>query len=193
MKSVAEIVKICGVTSVDDALLAVQYGANALGFNFYPRSPRYIQPGEALEIIERLPEEVLTVGVFVGHRLHGSARISAVQIHGLRFEDEVPQTDARIFVAVTPEEVDRFPNHELIIDSSWGRGQRADWQALQSLQRPYILSGGLTAENVAAAIRLLKPAGVDVCTGVESSPGRKDPDKLRRFLENARRAYERAT
>lgn len=203
------IIKVCGITNLDDALRSIALGANALGFNFYRKSPRYMEPQRAQRIIEKLPNSVLCVGVFVwstaiwplphgrGSAVSGqlsvvSCQLSALQLHGLSAESDVPKTNERLFIATSPSLAPRFPNYELIIDTSWGRGKKADWEKLRDFKRPYILSGGLTSQNVSEAIRLLHPAGVDVCTGVESSPGKKDPAKLKRFLESALRAYEKA-
>ncbi len=182
------IIKVCGITTLEDALLSVKLGANALGFNFYRKSPRYICPGQAAQIIARLPREILAVGVVVGRP--GEAEMSctpALQLHGLRSEEELADIPNRVFVAVSPEETNLFRAREIIVDGSWGTGKKADWESLLGLSRPYILSGGLTPENVGEAIMKLRPYGVDVCSGVESSPGRKDPDKLRIFLGEVQR------
>ena len=93
-------------------------------------------------------------------------------------------------MATGPAEIELFPNSDLLIDTSWGRGIAADWESLRSVPRPFILSGGLTPSNVCEAIRLLHPLGVDVSSGVELSPGRKDPEKIRQFLQNVRRATD---
>jgi phosphoribosylanthranilate isomerase len=111
-----------------------------------------------------------------------------LQCHGVESPEEVPLSGRRIWFAVSPETIDRFRDHEVIIDSSWGQGRLADWDRVASIRRPYILSGGLTPENVASAIERLRPAGVDVCSGVESLPGRKDPHKLIKFLKEVERA-----
>ena len=195
------IVKVCGVTTLEDARRCVQWGANALGFNFYLLSPRYIQPESALRIVEQLPEDVLSVGILVldparSERQRPDFPVSpqhcwpdfrlatkAVQLYGLDAESQIPETDQRTLVATTLETLPRFPNCEVVIDSSWGTGRREDWEALAQLKRPFILSGGLTPENVGEAIRRLQPAGVDVCSGVESSPGKKDAGRLKAFLE----------
>ncbi len=192
------LIKICGITSREDALVSVEWGANALGFNFYPPSPRYTDPREVESILEHLPEQVLKVAVVVVSS--GDAQrtvedissrvpsIDAFQLHGLRSESEVPSTKKRLFIATSPVEAESFANHEILIDTSWGRGQKADWEQLPHLDQSFILSGGLDPQNVLEAIRLLQPAGVDVCSGVEQSPGIKDAGKVRRFIEAARRA-----
>lgn len=187
------IIKICGITSVDDALLALQEGANALGFNFWPSSSRYILPETARRIIVEARRHFnsgsfLTVGVLVGSAGWEKTPTDVLQLHGFANPDLLPKTERRIWVAVSPETVKYFPSSEILIDSSWGSGQLADWGKLEGLRRPYILAGGLTPENVASAIERLRPAGVDVCSSVERSPGRKDPQKLKRFLGEVKRA-----
>ncbi len=180
----SRMIKICGITRLEDALDSVRWGANALGFNFYPKSPRYIEPAAAAAIIERLPEGVLTVGVFVRQvDAEAAALVQAVQIHGLERPEEVPQLPQRVLVATSPERAPLFDGCEIVIDTSWGSGRLADWDAVGRLGRPYILSGGLDPGNISLALERLRPAGVDVCSGVEASPGIKDPAKLRAFLK----------
>ncbi len=192
------LVKICGITNLDDALSSVRLGANALGFNFYPKSPRYLDPEQVEGMLSEIPDHVLTVAVMVVGDEDGLSApsevvgrvpsIGAFQLHGLHRESEIPTCEKPLFVATSPMEVDRFPNHEILIDTSWGRGKTANWEELRKIDRPFILSGGLRPENVAEAIELLQPAGVDVCSGVEAAPGTKDAGKLRRFMENVRGA-----
>jgi phosphoribosylanthranilate isomerase len=197
------IIKVCGITSLEDALISVELGANALGFNFYPRSPRFIDLEDAGRICEKLPEDVLKVGLVVfqsqspasdcvestGSVSSGSLRtliglgLDAFQFHGLREPGQIPDVGKRVFIATSPELAGRFPLNEIIIDTSWGSGTRADWDLLKRTVRvPYVLSGGLTPGNVSEALSRLDPVGVDVCSGVELAPGKKDPDKLRLFL-----------
>ena len=197
------IIKICGITNLEDARCSIECGATALGFNFYGKSPRYIEPERAEEIVKQLTDGILTIAVIVvtGHqtakfanvrensRISRSSFVTALQLHGLTSESQIPSTHKRVFVATSSASADRFPHQELIIDTSWGRGQKADWDELKKLRRPFILSGGLTPENVAEAIRKIRPAGVDVCSGVESSPGKKDPDKLKRFVQTVRSSF----
>lgn len=188
------LIKICGITNLDDALNSVQLGANALGFNFYPRSPRYLDPERVEEMLAKIPDHVLTVAVMVVVGEEGLSAPSAVlervpsidafQLHGLHHESEIPSSEKPLFIATSPTEADRFPNHDILIDTSWGRGRKENWQDLQKIDRPFILSGGLRPENVAEALQLLNPAGVDVCSGVERKPGIKDDGKLKRFVEN---------
>lgn len=203
-------VKICGITNWPDARLACDAGAHALGFNFYPPSPRSLSPAAAWEIRRRLPPFVEAVGVFVNWApaavgtLAASLRLQAAQLHG----DETPKAVAalaRRIAVIKVLRVDRsFSLARLakyraasafLLDGSragqyGGTGQRGDWglarRAAQS--RLIILAGGLTPENVAAAIRAVRPYAVDVASGVESQPGKKDPVKLREFVQEAERA-----
>ncbi|HXK59839.1 MAG TPA: phosphoribosylanthranilate isomerase [Acidobacteriota bacterium] len=192
------IVKICGITSVEDALLALELEANALGFNFWPSSPRYVSPESAQRIISEVqkhfdPSSFLTVGILVGTQGWEQAPTEVLQFHGVRDAAGLPETGRRTWVAVTPQLADRFPSSEILIDSSWGQGKVADWEEVARVNRPFILSGGLGPENVYASIEHLRPVGVDVCSGVEKSPGRKDPEKLKRFLGEVKRAIHGTT
>jgi phosphoribosylanthranilate isomerase len=184
------IIKVCGITCLEDALEALNCGANALGFNFHPPSPRCVSLSTAERIISRLSTEVLTVAVYVHPHKPDGFPCSALQIHGAAGEADLP-TGRRTFVAVDVDGIDRFPDSEIIIDPSWGTGRQADWRRLQAVSRPYVLSGGLTPENVGYAVRLLAPYGVDVCSGVESSPGFKDHQKMKEFMEEVFRATSR--
>ena len=184
------ILKVCGITCVEDARWAVQCGANALGFVFYPESPRCVTVSLASRIMGSLPSSCLKVGVFVGSPEAAPApELDILQLHGLDSEREIRDFGKRVWIAVEPAETESFPNYDLFIDSSRGKGVKADWQSLKSVRRRFILSGGLTPENVGEAIRMLNPIGVDVSSGVEESPGRKDPHKIRLFLRNARERY----
>ena len=194
------LIKICGVRQLDEALCAIDGGSNALGFNFYPGSPRYIDPAAAQEIIVRLPQDILTVAVMVVEESSVKESIGALrervpslgsfQLHGLRCKVKMSAIEERIFIAAAPSDASCFPDHEVIIDTSWGGGKIEDWEQVGQIKRPFILSGGLTSENVAEAITLLHPAGVDVCSGVESAPGIKDREKVKRFLKNVRCVLE---
>ena len=194
-------VKICGITNLDDALSSVRLGANSLGFNFYPKSPRYIDPEEVDRMLPEIPQHVLTVGVIVVSGEDGFSATSAVvkrvpsigafQLHGLHNESEIPLSDKPLFIATSPMEAHCFPEHEILIDTSWGRGKSENWKELRRIDRPFILSGGLRPGNVTEALELLQPAGVDVCSGVEREPGIKDVGKLKRFMENVREAVRR--
>jgi len=196
-------VKICGITRLDDARLAAELGAAALGFNFYPPSPRYILPAAAAAIIRQLPPLVMAVGVFadeteaehVATVAHG-ARVNAVQLHGPRFPlASGALQDYPVIRAVTVRE--RKDLEDLIPQAAGGflldnfdpkliggTGKTADWSLAREATRygNVILAGGLTPANVAQAIREVRPYAVDVASGVESAPGIKDPAKLRAFF-----------
>jgi phosphoribosylanthranilate isomerase len=186
------ITKICGITSIEDARVALDLGANALGFNFWPSSPRHLTLASAWTILDELHlrfrnSSFLSVGVLVGLEGWQSVSTDVLQIHGLHSPPN-PALDRRVWFATGPESSDVFAQHEIIIDSSWGQGRVPDWDKVALVRRPYILSGGLTPENVGEAICRLQPAGVDVCSGVESRPGRKDYTKMKRFLREVERA-----
>ena len=200
-------VKICGITELEDACLAVELGAAALGFNFYPPSPRYVLPGVAAAIIRQLPPLVMAVGVFadetkpdeVAAVAHG-ARVNAVQLHGPRFPavsgtlTEFPIIRAvSIREAKDLEELEALTAGALLLDHFdpkliGGTGKTIDWTLARKAKRygPVVLAGGLTPANVAQAIREVRPFAVDVASGVESAPGKKDPGKLRAFFEAVR-------
>jgi phosphoribosylanthranilate isomerase len=203
-------VKICGITNSADARAAVDAGANSLGFNFYPKSPRFIAKADAAKIRTQLPTEVDSVGVFVNAdsaevaALIAEIRLSVAQLHG----DESPETVADLARAVKVIKAFRagadFPLATLddypaasafLLDAAQtgqygGTGRAADWPLAQAAAATHriILAGGLKVDNVADAIRYVKPYGVDVASGVEHIPGRKDHGKLREFIQEVRRA-----
>jgi len=204
-------VKVCGITNLDDALLASNLGADALGFNFFPASPRYIDPGSAGVIIRQLPPLVAMVGVFVNvetpEELLRMARASGVQVlqlHG----DETPEychalrpwpliKAVRVGNGPPGDDPSRYPVQAFLLDARddvlfGGTGRTFDWKDASAIgrSRPLILAGGLNPGNVARAIRTVDPYAVDVCSGVERSPGCKDPGRLKKFMDevsNARR------
>ncbi len=201
-------VKICGVTEADDALLAAGLGANAIGMIF-SASSRRITNAQARDVVHRLPGEVMTVGVFRDEgrervvRTANEIGLQAVQLHGSESAEETHWIGERVRSVIKAFAVDdpalgkavenptAYGPHRLLIDSSTpGSGQVFDWTRLEDTvgDRPYVLAGGLIPENVAEAIEMLDPWGVDVASGVEASPGRKDPAKVRRFIAAARAA-----
>ncbi|NOT46189.1 MAG: phosphoribosylanthranilate isomerase [Acidobacteria bacterium] len=205
-------VKICGITSLADARNAVECGADILGFNFYKGSRRYVDEGYAESIVERLQSNVLKAGVFVNHQLdeivdaEGIAELDILQLHGDEDIDFVhalrTKTDAIIIKAfrVGPDfdesEVVKFPVDGVLLDSyspvsRGGTGMQFDWAVARSLigriNKTY-LAGGLTPDNVADAVRTARPYAVDVASGVESSPGKKDPKLVEAFIKNAKNA-----
>ncbi|NOQ52422.1 MAG: phosphoribosylanthranilate isomerase [Desulfuromonadaceae bacterium] len=200
-------VKICGITNLEDALQAVEAGADALGFVFYHRSPRFVTPREVQKIIAELPPFVTTVGLFVNEpllrirRTMAAARLDVVQLHG----DESPEDclieplrvikALRIKNAASLEGAARYQVSALLLDA-WsdehygGTGLSFDWQLVRRLtgKRPLILAGGLTPENVVDAVRQVKPYAVDVSSGVEAAPGKKDHQKVAEFICRVRNA-----
>lgn len=197
-------VKVCGITRVEDALLAAELGASAIGFVFWPGSPRHIDAASASDIARQLPSEVSTVGVFVDQpieevqRVADAVNLGAVQLHG----DE-PLAYARgllqpVIKAVPvddrfrPASLDALPLEiTVLLDAhdpirKGGTGRTIDWSqaAAAAARRPVFLSGGLTPANIADAIAQVKPYGVDLSSGVESAPGIKDPAKLRALFDS---------
>lgn len=200
-------VKICGVTTVEDALLAAGLGADAVGMIF-AASARRITSADARDIARRLPPDVLSVGVFRNERRERVAEIAntlglrAVQLHGQESPADTTWVAQRVpivikaFAATDPAlaEVGAFGPVRLLIDSTTpGSGQVFDWAVLEEvpLNRSFILAGGLDPSNVADAVRTVRPWGVDVASGVETSPGRKDPAKVRQFIAAARSVPDR--
>ena len=204
------VLKICGITTLADAQHAVQEGATALGFVFWPRSPRYVDPERAAEIIAALPSAPTMVGVFVNEALAQVREIASrtglhvVQLHGDETPEYAEALGYPIFRSVTLADVDAslrdWPTGTpLLLDASdrerrGGTGTRVDWSHAAELarRRRVILAGGLTPDNVGSAITTVNPYGVDVSSGVEASPGVKDHVKVTRFLKEARRAFERS-
>lgn len=199
-------IKICGITNAEDALLAAGLGADALGFIFYTKSRRGVTIPAAAEICRQLPPFVSRVGVFVDEsepvirEAIAACRLTAVQLHG----DEPPSFCRRFAVPVIKAvrvrdtasisaaagyEVDALLLDTYTAASHGGTGQTFDWSLAvraKSLGRPVILSGGLTADNVAGAIRMVQPYAVDVASGVERAPGRKDAVQLGRFISQCK-------
>jgi phosphoribosylanthranilate isomerase len=208
-------IKICGVTTPDDARFAAEAGADAVGLNFYPKSPRYLPPERAAALVRALPAFTAAVGVFVGMPMRQVCAV-AYQL-GLRgvqtYDDRPPAEDTFPFAHVPAfrvkdtaglEYVRRFVEatrslnclpSAVLIDSHvegvmGGSGHCAPWELLRGFDVgvPLVLAGGLTPENVAEAITVVRPWGVDVASGVESAPGVKDPEKVARFVERVRTA-----
>lgn len=203
-------VKICGITNLADALAAVEAGADALGFNFWTRSRRYLTPRAAREIVAQVPAGVLCVGVFVNEaapvdveRAAAEAGVGAVQLHG----EETPEfcAEVRGFEVIKAlrvggrfrsEWVARFATEAVLLDAyseglPGGTGRTFDWalakEARARVSKLY-LAGGLTPDNVGAAVEQVGPYAVDVCSGVESAPGRKDAGRVRAFVAAAHAA-----
>jgi phosphoribosylanthranilate isomerase len=214
-------VKICGVTGVEDALLAAEAGADAIGLNFYPKSPRYLTPEAARRIADAVRGRLLRVGVMVNPTadeamaLVSQVELDAVQLHGdepaamaADLSRSVPVLKA---FRISPEELhpvlaylDEYRRaggviRPVLFDAYHpgqfgGIGKTADWSAIQRYPSepwhpPFVLAGGLTPDNVASAIQALRPIGVDTASGVEQSPGRKDPVRMARFIQEAKAAF----
>ena len=213
-------IKICGTTNLEDALMAVEAGADALGFVFYEKSPRNVDPGVVRGITSRLPAKIEKVGVFVNEiedsicEIADHAGLTTIQLHG---DNENPQLADlivgrwprfKVVVGISmhhPKPEDRamtWPSgavHAFLADTGnsskyGGTGKTFDWRASRpSIEaitrlRPVIVAGGLNPSNVAEAIRILNPWGVDVVSGVEASPGKKDPEKVRAFINAVKQA-----
>ena len=188
-------VKICGITNREDALAAVEAGASAIGFNFYRESPRYISHTGAAMIGAKIPASVWKVGVFVNESPETIARIvldaglDVAQLHGTSLARGV-----RIWQALSvKDDIADLPIQNLealLIDSPvfgiyGGSGNTWDWTKAPHLQQKVIIAGGLDADNVRLAIEQAKPWGVDACSRIEKSPGLKDHDKMRKFIQAA--------
>ncbi|HTT90189.1 MAG TPA: phosphoribosylanthranilate isomerase [Acidimicrobiales bacterium] len=204
------LIKICGTTSEDDALLAVAMGANAVGFIFAP-SPRQISPQRVADIVKRLPrEEIMTVGVFRDDaprrvvEVVYAAGLQAAQLHGRETPDETLWVRQRVpmvikaFPAGDPRvaRAEEYGADAILLDApDPGSGEVFDWALAGDLPegQRLVIAGGLHAGNVAAAISKVKPWGVDVASGVEASPGVKDPMKVKAFVEAAKRAATELT
>jgi phosphoribosylanthranilate isomerase len=200
-------IKICGITNLDDALYATECGTDSLGFNFYKKSPRYIEPQKAAEIIAQLPPFVMPVGVFVNEHedkireIQQMTCIQAVQLHG----DESPEFCQRFggrvikaFQVKDRESLKTMAHYRVgafLLDSyrdgmRGGTGVSFDWH-LAVVAKTFgkiILAGGLTPENVAEAVKLVQPYAVDVAGGVEKEKGTKDHAKVKKFIAEVRRA-----
>ncbi|MHB9072104.1 MAG: phosphoribosylanthranilate isomerase [Desulfobaccales bacterium] len=200
-------IKICGITNVEDALLAAELGADALGFIFYPKSPRCVTPDAAREIIAQLPPFVMSVGVFVDEEaavvqyLAVRAGLDWVQVHGgespaycrslgrrvikgFRIKDESSLKDLEPFQgAVQAFLLDTYKKGQV-----GGTGETFDWRLAREAKRygQVILAGGLNPGNVAQAIKIAQPQAVDTASGTEAAPGKKDPEKLRAFFSALR-------
>lgn len=202
-------VKICGITNEDDALLAVAMGADALGFVFAP-SVRQVAVQRVHEITRRIPPEILTVGVFRDEHpkrvvdIVLQAGLKAAQLHGHESPDDVltvAQHVRTVIKAVVAGSVDAqraqtFHTDMVLVDAQIpGSGRVFDWSLVADVPMVprLILAGGLTPDNVARAVEVVSPWGVDVSSGVEALEGRKDPMKMKRFIENARAAASATT
>lgn len=199
-------IKICGITSLEDALLCAALGADAVGFIFAP-SVRQVYPEDVVSIIKSLPPEIITVGVFRNElpekvcELTNKLGLKAVQLHG---DETIEQTrlvkeNVRVVIKAFPagdikiSEFEKYHADYLLLDSATpGSGKVFDWSLSQGVKDPgrLIVSGGLTDLNVGDAIHKIRPFGVDVASSVEASPGKKDPEKVRKFITAAKKAFQ---
>lgn len=201
-------VKICGLTSTRDVESVADAGADAVGFNFCRSSKRWVAPGDAAALARRLPAFVTRVGVFVDsprdeiEAIASEVGLDALQLHGDESPELARSLSRRVIRAVRVrderdlEGVEAYGAAAVLVDAYvpgqvGGTGVRCDWELAQRAARrfPLILAGGLDCENVAAAVREVRPYAVDVASGVEEVPGRKDPRKVRAFVERARQAF----
>ncbi len=205
-------VKVCGITNLKDALKAVEFGADALGFNFYPSSPRYISPEQAQAILVELPPRVCNIALFVNEPKvkvqevlgdsclpDGRQAFSGLQFHGEESGEYCRGWELKVIKAFRIKDqeslvgINGFPADFYLLDS-WapgygGSGSPFSWSWLEGLTADrLVLAGGLDAQNIGEAIRQVHPYGVDVCTGVETRPGVKDHGKLKEFILAAKAA-----
>lgn len=209
LKAVAPRVKICGITSVEDGLHAARCGADALGFVFYEKSSRCVTAEQTRQIVAALPPMVTTVGLFVNHparEITDIARfcgLDVLQLHGDETPEQCQLPPWRVIKALRvrdQQSLDDFSAYQVSgmlldawqADSYGGTGHCFNWQlAVQAAQQhPVILAGGLTPANVAEAVKTVRPYAVDVSSGVESAPGRKDPELVAAFIRNAKHFTE---
>jgi phosphoribosylanthranilate isomerase len=202
-------VKICGITNSGDALLAAELGAHALGFIFYKKSPRYVAPDKARHIIGQLPPFVATVGVFVDENAGAVREIASLagldwlQLHGSESPDYCRSLGRRVIKGFRVKGDEIYAQisayqgaaQAFLLDTykpgtPGGTGETFDWEVARQVNKcgPIILAGGLTPDNVAQAINIAQPSAVDVASGVEREPGKKDPEKLRAFFESVKMA-----
>jgi phosphoribosylanthranilate isomerase len=203
-------VKICGITSLGDARLAVEAGADALGFNFYRQSPRYIAPQKARAIARKLPRRILLIGLFVNAPAREVLRIarlvdlSALQLHGEESPAEIARLGAeypvikafRVRSGFRAGRLARYAGASAFLLDGFDRARRGgtgktfDWTLARAAKQfgPIIVAGGLNPGNVRDAIREARPFGIDVCSGVETVPGKKDPSELRALMREVRLA-----
>jgi phosphoribosylanthranilate isomerase len=202
-------IKICGITNKSDALKACELGADLVGFVFYEKSKRYVDPKTAADIINELPPYIGKVGVFVDEKkervleIAADAQLNMLQFHG----DETPEycadfkgkfkvikafrlKDKKGLEKINEYQTDLYLLDTFKADTIGGTGETFYWKMLEDFEilKPVILSGGLTPKNVARAIKEVAPYGVDVSTGVEDSPGKKNADLMAEFIQNVRKA-----
>ena len=195
------LVKICGITSIDDGLMVAESGADALGFVF-AESVRNISPEKARKIVKRLPPFITTVGVFMDqdinyvNKVADYTGIDVVQLHGEESPEYCKKINRRIIKRIKIDTHDTIETllgkmksysvSAFLLDPGAGSGRTFDWSKAFGIDLPFIIAGGLTPENVREVVHLLKPYGVDVSSGVEKSPGKKDGEKVARFIRETK-------
>jgi phosphoribosylanthranilate isomerase len=205
-------VKICGITNLEDALFASEAGADALGFVFHKKSPRYIAPERAWDIIKRLPPFVVTVGVFADQdaedirRVAAESNVDAVQLHGNESPEYCSSIGKRIIKAIRVRDIEslidikKYNVSAFLLDTydkelRGGTGRIFNWEIAReakAINKRIIIAGGLTPENVSEAIKIVEPYGVDVSGGVESEKGKKDHQKIKAFIERVKKERRNA-
>ena len=202
-------IKICGITNLDDGLEAIAAGVDALGFVFVPNTPRYITPSQAKLVIKQLPPFITNVGLFVDSEIDeiedivNHCKLDAVQLHGNESPEMCSQISLQTKVIksfhvkkelqvlrneIANYRVDAYLLDTFIKGKAGGTGQTFDWRIAEGLSQRIILAGGLTPDNIGTAIAQLQPYGVDVSSGVEKSPGKKDTNKIHSFVRQVRKA-----
>ena len=202
-------VKICGIRRAEDAEAAVQAGASALGFNFWKGTPRYIFPREAARILSAVPRNIWTVAVFVDEtpervlEIAAETGVSVLQFHGSESPEYLDRLESYLKIKAVkvgsdfrPEQISRYRSASAFLLDGFvagmhgGTGKTFDWSQAQKAKAfgKIILAGGLKASNVGEAVRQVCPWGVDVCSGVEAEPGKKDPQRIRQFVQSVRAA-----
>ena len=202
-------IKICGITNLDDGLEAIAAGVDALGFVFVPNTPRYITPSQAKLVIKQLPPFITNVGLFVDSEIDeiedivNHCKLDAVQLHGnespemctkIRFQTKVIKSfHVKKEPQVLRNEIENYRVDAYLLDTfikgkAGGTGQTFDWRIAEGLSQRIIVAGGLTPNNIGTAIAQLQPYGVDVSSGVEKSPGKKDTNKIHSFVRQVRKA-----
>ncbi len=200
------LIKICGITNAEDALAVADCGSDAIGFIFYKESPRYISPKRAAEIIKQLPDHINPVGVFVNHHRDEIRRtidltgIKVIQLHGNETPDECDYDSVKVWKAVRLVTMRELPGLEAFNVDAFlfdtfhktlygGTGQTGNWDIARKASEKYnvIVSGGLHPGNITRAISIVNPFGVDINSGIESAPGKKDKQKLLQLFETIQR------
>ena len=196
-------VKICGITNYDDAVAAVELGADIIGFNFYSKSPRYITPDDAAELISRLPAFINTAGIFVNEtfahirKIVNHCQLDWIQLHGdedPRFCKKFLSLNVKLIKALRVKDsadikkAEKFFTDAILLDAYrpekyGGTGHTFDWNIIGTIEKRVFLAGGINPENVVDAVKL-GVYGIDACSGIEAKPGKKDHDKMKKLFDN---------